>query len=322
MSCRLLVLSLGVLALGACQSTPDPAVRDTVLVGLTDATEIDVASKVAGRVKEMKVREGDVVKAGQELATMELEELKAKLDQVNAAIEAAGSRLKMARTGARVEEKEAMRKKLAAAQAQADLAKKMYDRIKSLRESQTVPQSKMDEIQYQYDAANAQLAATQAQYDMVLKGARSEEIEGAAALVRQAEGNLSELKVYDKETTQVAPIDAEVSKIIVHKGELAGQGYPILTLVDLSDVWATFAVREDRLPQLAKGTSVQVFIPALNKAVPMQITSIAPLGDFATWRATNDKNSFDLKSFEVKARPAAAVVGLRPGMTARLTLGK
>ena len=158
------LLALGLLVLlPACQPTPDPAVRDTVLVGLTDATEIDVASKVAGRVKELKVREGDVVKAGQELAIMELEELKAKLDQVNAAIEAAGSRLKMARTGARVEEKEAMNRKLAAAQAQADLAKKMYDRIKALREAQTVPQSKMDEVQYQYDAANAQLAATQAQ---------------------------------------------------------------------------------------------------------------------------------------------------------------
>ena len=90
--------------------------------------------------------------------------------------------------------------------------------------------------------------------------------------------------------------------LLLHKGELAATGYPIVTLVDLTDVWATFAVREDRLAGIRIGDVLQLEVPALGRTVPMTVFHVAVLGDFATWRATSAKDTFDLKSFEVRAR--------------------
>jgi len=91
--------------------------------------------------------------------------------------------------------------------------------------------------------------------------------------------------------------------------------------VDIDAPWASFAVREDLLKELAVGTRVTGEVPALGRSVDFEVTSIAVMGDFATWKATSARDSFDLKTFEVKARPTARVEGLRPGMTVRWTRG-
>lgn len=250
-------------------------------------------------------------------AVLAILEIDAKVRQVSAAIEAAQARLKMARKGARDEEREQAKKALDAAQHQVALARKMYDRIKALLDQGSVPQATYDDVAFKYDVARDQLQIAQARYDMVKKGARDEEIEALEALVRQAEGTLDEVRAYEAETDQKAPITGEVTKVMVHAGELAATGYPIVTLVDLTDIWATFAVREDLLKRLPMGARLTADVPALGKTVEFQVFNVSALGDFATWRATSEKNSFDLKSFEVKARPVTPVEGLRPGMTVR-----
>jgi HlyD family secretion protein len=155
--------------------------------------------------------------------------------------------------------------------------------------------------------------------DLVQRGARPEELDALGAQLTQTQGLVAEVTSYEKEMVQRAPLSAVVSKIILHKGELAATGNPILTLVDLDSAWVTFPVREDLLKTIKQGTALQVEIPALGVTVPMEVFNISALGDFATWRATSDKGGFDLKSFEVKARSKSKVEGLRPGMTARFT---
>jgi HlyD family secretion protein len=293
-----------------------PPARKAV-TGLVDATEIDVASKIPGRVTEMHVREGDHVEAGQKLATIESEEIAAKMQQVHAAIDAADAKLRMARSGARREEVEAVRQQVEAAKHQVEIAKKMYERVEKLRDSGAIADAKFDEAKFQYDVARDQLAIAEAKLTVVRKGARPEEIEALTALVDQGKGTLAEVTAYEKETTQTAPIAAEVSKIVVHRGELAATGYPIVTLVDTSDMWVTFTLREDALRNVRKGAVIKVQVPALDRDAELEIYNIAAMGDFATWRATSERDSFDLKSFEVKARPTKPVDGLRPGMTIR-----
>lgn len=309
---RLLVLSA--LALAACGGrAPAP------VTGLVDATEIDVASKIPGRVKAIAVREGDRVEAGQELVTIESQEVAAKIDQVRAAVSAAKAKLALARRGARDEEKDQARRALETAQAQLAVAQKGHDRAVALIKTETITQATFDDADFKLKAAQGQAAMAQARYDMVVKGARPEEIDALEALVRQGEGSLAEVESYGKETAQSAPIGGEVAKILVHRGELAATGFPILTLVDRSDAWATFPVREDLLADVKVGTTLQVEVPALRRTVPMTVFSVAPMGDFATWRSTGEKGSFDLRTFEVKARPAKPEADLRPGMTARFT---
>lgn len=311
-----MTIALGLLTalLVSCAGEPPPR---KVVTGLVDATEIDVASKVPGRVTEVHVREGDRVEAGEKLATIESEEIAAKLRQVRAAIDASEAKLRMAKSGARREEVDAARQQLEAARHQVELAKKMYERVEKLRDSGAIAEAKFDEAKFQYDVARDQLAVAEAKYAVVRKGARPEEIEALSALVEQGKGTLAEVTAYEKETTQTAPLAAEVAKIVVHRGELAATGYPIVTLVDTSDMWVTFTLREDALRDVRKGSFVSVYIPALDRDSELEVFHIAPMGDFATWRATSERDSFDLKSFEVKARPKEPVEGLRPGMTVR-----
>jgi HlyD family secretion protein len=310
------LISAGLLAIG-CKGSEPP--RKMVVTGLVDATEIDVASKVPGRVHEVLVREGDHVEAGQRLVAIESHELDAKIDQVTALMDASKAKLRLARSGVRVEEKAAVKKQLEAAQSAADTARKMYERSKALLAEKAIAPAKWDEIELRYQMAVDQLAMAQAKWDMVQNGARAEEIQALEALVRQSEGGLAEVAAYHKETEQTAPLAGEVAKVVLHKGELAATGYPILTIVDLSDVWVTFAVREDMLQKVQKDAVIEVEVPALGRTVPMKVFNVSVLGDFATWRATSEKDRFDLKSFEVKARPVDPAPGLRPGMTARFT---
>jgi HlyD family secretion protein len=292
-----------------------------VVTGLIDATEIDVASKIPARVKELKIREGDRVTKGQALVVLESEEIEAKIAQVASGIQAAKARLTMARKGARVEERQQAQKATEAAQHQLDLATKMYDRLGKLVKEGSVPQATFDDVEFKFQAAQDQLSIAQARLHMVKEGARTEEIEALEALVRQAEGTLAEVESYGRERGQAAPVDGEIARIVLHEGELAATGYPILTIVTIDAPWASFAVREDLLKELKVGTRVTAEVPALGRTVEFEVYSIAAMGDFATWKATNAKDSFDLKTFEVKARPTAKIEGLRPGMTVRWTRG-
>jgi HlyD family secretion protein len=133
---------------------------------------------------------------------------------------------------------------------------------------------------------------------------------------------VSEVAVYLGEMTLVAPRDGEVAARNVEPGELTAPGYPVVTLVDLSDAWVVFNLREDRLAGLKVGDRLTARVPALGREVELRVTTLAPLADFATWRSTSASGGFDLKTFEVRAKPASPVEGLRPGMSAVVDWGR
>ena len=100
-------------------------------------------------------------------------------------------------------------------------------------------------------------------------------------------------------------------------GELVGQGSPVMSIVDLNDAWFTFAVREDMLQNIKVGTTLQVRVPALgNELYPVEVTYIKAMGTYATWRSTKQNGQYDVRTFDVKARPLSPIRDLRPGMTA------
>jgi HlyD family secretion protein len=136
-------------------------------------------------------------------------------------------------------------------------------------------------------------------------------------LVNKAAGALAEVEAFERETRLQAPRAAEVSDIVVDPGELAATGCPVVTLVDLSDVWVTFNLREDLLAKIRMGSTLHARIPALgDREVALTVNHIAALGAFATWHATKATGDFDMKTFEVRAVPEGPVDGLRPGMSA------
>ena len=318
MTARRTVLTLAAgtfAALAGCQ-------RPDLVQGEFEAAQVDVSSKIPGRVAELLVDVGARVRKGDPLARLESPEAHAKLDQAFALRAAASAQSAKAQKGAREEEIRAAESNWRRAEAAATFAKTTWERLERLSRDGVVPAQRRDEAEAGFKAARAAEAAARAQYDMAQAGARSEDRDAAAAVVRQAQGAVSEVEVAIGETTLVAPRDGEVSARNLEPGELTAPGFPVVSLVDLRDAWAVFNLREDRLAGLKVGDRLVARVPALGREVELTVSTIAPLADFATWRSTSASGGFDLKTFEVRARPAGPVEGLRPGMSALVDWGR
>ena len=174
---------------------------------------------------------------------------------------------------------------------------------------------KRDETYATYKAMEAQMKAAQSQYDMARNGARREDKLAAAAQVGRARGAVNEVNSYIHETVQIAQMEGEVMDIYPKQGELVGTGSPIMSIAVMKDLWGTFNVREDQLNGLAMGKTFTAFVPAFNKEIQMKVYYMKDQGSYAVWKVTKANGQYDLKTFEVKARPLEKMEGLRPGMS-------
>lgn len=286
------------------------------LYGVMQAKTVDVAAKVTGRVETLPVHEGDTVSAGQLLMTLDIPEVEAKLKEVEALKSAATARQSLVDEGARPQEIRATKAQMQRAQAGQELAQKTFNRVHALYREGLISKQKHDEALAQKKSADELLAAAKEQYDIALTGARTQEKQAATALTAQATGGVEQVESLVKEKNVTSPIASEISRIYVEIGEVAAAGLPLATLVDLSDQWAVFNIREDDLPKITKGAVLSAEIPALNaKNVQFKVYFINPRGDYATWRATRQSSGYDLRTFEVRARPVQPVSDLRPGMS-------
>lgn len=309
----LIVVVIIVFVIGLIVNRPEPI----ILQGEAVASEIRISGKVPGRINKFLVSEGSQVMAGDTLVVIDSPELLAKLDQANAAESAAQAQNKKAINGARKEQIMGAYEMWQKALVGVDISKKSYDRVQNLFNKGVVTAQKRDEVEAQYKAALATANAAKSQYDMAMNGAQNEDKEAALALVNRAKGAVSEVKSYLNEITLTAPISGEIIEIFPKGGELVGSGAPIMSLVDLNDIWFTFNIREDLLANMKMGSTFNVKVPALdNEIVSVKVTYIKALASYATWKATKTSGQFDVKTFEVRARPVQKVEDLRPGMTA------
>ena len=285
--------------------------------GEADATQIKVASKIAGRIDSLPVHKGDVVKKGQLLFSLKSPEIEAKLEQAHAALVGAKAQNSKAIYGADKEDIEAAHDVYLKADAAVDLARKTFERLNNLFKEGVVPAQKKDEAETQLKAATETANAANEIWVKAKKGTRSEDKETAKSMVDKAESMISEVESYLNETSIYAPLDGEVADIIAESGEIVNAGYPVVTIVNLEDCWVTFNLREDLLGSIKMGSVFMAKFPALgNKSIQLKVTYIHPLGNFATWNATKTSGDFDMKTFEVHARPLDKIEGLRPGMSA------
>ncbi len=286
-----------------------------MIQGQVDVTEYRVSSKVPGRILELRVKEGDYVKVGDTLAILDAPDVQAKMTQAQSAESAAAALSEMAQNGARTEQIRAAHSVLQQAKAGLEIAQKSYNRVQRLFDEGVMSAQKRDEALANYKAMEAQVKAAQSQYDMARNGARREEKMASAAQVARAKGAVQEVNSYIHETVQIAQMEGEVSDIYPKVGELVGTGSPIMSISVMKDMWGTFNVREDQLDGLAVGKTFTAFVPAFNKEVKMKVYYMKDEGSYAVWKATKANGQYDLKTFEVKARPVDSVDGLRPGMS-------
>ena len=301
-----IVALIGFLALGR-----DPE----VIQGEMEVEEYRVSGKVPGRILELRVKEGDLVKAGDTLAIIEAPEVEAKMVQARNAADAAAAIAQMAQNGARKEQVQAAAQLYEQAKAGLEIAEKSYNRMKKLYEEEVISAQKFDEAEAMYKSAQAQVKAAKSQYDMAVHGARAEERRAASATAGQARGAVQEVQGYVRETVQIAQMAGEVTDVFPKVGELVGTGTPIMSIAVMDDQWATFNIREDQLKDIKVGQEITVHVPAIDKETKMKVTSMKDKGSFAVWKATKASGQYDQKTFEVKARPTEAMKDIRPGMS-------
>lgn len=283
-------------------------------------TTYRASSKLAGRIREMRVEVGDQVTEGELLYLLSTPELEARKEQALGARQTARALDEKALRGAREEQKSEVKSIWQKAQAGRVLAERTFRRVERLYGEGVVPAQQYDEALANWEASAATEEAARAQYELVLAGASKEDRQAAAGGVQQAAGALSEVESYLSDALVYAPTSGEVSEILAETGELVGSGFPVVTILKLSDPWVEFNLREDLLPTIALGGRMEAQIPALGHTVELEIFYIAPEADFASWQASHEMGNFELRTFLIKARPTDKSSGLRPGMSALVNL--
>lgn len=308
----LLVLVLSISLIGWLVLKPSPL----LLQGEVEANEVRISGKVPGRIERFLYAEGDRVEKGDTLVRIYSPEVQAKMMQALAARDAAMAQDAKAIKGARQEQIAAAYEMWQKAKAGLELARTSYERVERLSAKGVVSAQKRDEAEANFKAMTATERAAEAQYQMALNGAENEDKFAARALVNRALGAVEEVRVALSESRLVAPISGEVSEIFPKEGELVGTGAPILNIVDLTDVWVCFNIREDLMFKVQKGKLIKAKVPALNHAeYEFKVSYIKAMASFATWKATKVSGEFDAKTFEVRVRPVKPIPGLRPGMS-------
>ncbi|MGE6391685.1 HlyD family secretion protein [Psychrobacter pacificensis] len=311
---------LGAIAYGLYKSNQHNEPEVITLQGQMQMQQTSIAAKVAGRIANIMVTEGDTVTVGQQLIEMDSPEINAKINQARAGKQIAQSQLDKAENGARPQEIAQAKAAWQANKAASDLAENTYQRVNRLYEEGLMARQKRDEAYAQYLATQDQTEAARLQYDLALEGARSEDKSAATAQVAQVDAQLDEALAAKEEANLKSPIAGVVDNVIVSAGEVIGQGVPLLTLVDTNDQWVVLNVTESYLNQFAIGQTFTGTIPALSSAdkpysKQFTVYATSTLSDFATWRPTNNDDGFDVRTFEVKARPSTPDTRIRSGMS-------
>lgn len=286
------------------------------LQGVVDTDQINLSTRVLSRVERLMAREGDQVRAGQTLALLSSPELEASNAQAQATLSGAEAVQARAENGDRPQDIASLRANWLSTAAQADLAAVNARRADNLFAEGVISAQRRDNADAARDSA-AQLAqAAREQYRKALAGTRVEDKRLASSQVDAARAGLQGTRSLVDETRLIAPVSGEIDKRFANPGELFATGVPLFTLIDLNDLWVAVNLREDEFHSLRMGQVLHGSVPALDlKNVAFRVYYISPQGDFATWRSTRQSKGYDVRSFDVRARPVRPVPRLRPGMS-------
>jgi HlyD family secretion protein len=285
--------------------------------GEVDATRLDIAARIDGRVAEIPVLRGQNVAAGAVLVRIDNPETVAKHKQAVAAKLVAEAQRANINVGTRAEVIAARKAALERAQASVVLAQKTYDRVSQLAEHGNAPQARLDQATDSLHENQRAVDQAKSAYEQAVNGYTREEREIAVANVQKAVADIEAVQSIIDQMVVYAPVASQVYKRNVEPGEYVSPGVPLVTLIDLDDLWVHFDLREDLVKTLQLGHRFDVRIPALgDRRITVEVKLIATKGEYASWRATRATGDFDLRTFSIRAYPIEKVPELRPGMSA------
>jgi HlyD family secretion protein len=287
--------------------------------GEVDATRLDIAARVDGRLKDIPVERGQNVAAGAVLVRIDNPETLAKREQMSAARAVAQAQLANVLAGTRAETIAARKAEMERAQAALVLAQKTFDRTHTLTEQGNAPQARLDQVTDALHESERAVDQATSAHDQAVNGYTKEERAIARASVEKADADIQSVQSIIDQLVVYAPVASQVYQRNVEPGEYVSPGVPLVTLIDLADVWVHFDLREDLVKDLKVGDRFDVRIPALDdRRVTVEVKLVATKGEYASWRATRASGDFDLRTFSIRAYPVQPVPELRPGMSAYL----
>lgn len=272
-----------------------------------------VGSAVDGRVMEFLINEGDRVAKGQKLCQIRTRTLELQLAAAKAELASREQKLAELKNGSRPEEIEQARARMVAAQAESTYAKARFERKQTVFNRQAGSQEDLDEAAKMAAKAAEAEKETKAAYELVINGARAEQIAQAEAEVAyQTEEIARQQDIIDRHTI-VAPFDGFITKEHTEEGEWLVQGGPVVEIVELDEVDIEALVLEDYIGYLDTHTPARVEVGALpNETFTGQVAAILPQADLKS-------RSFPVK-VRVQNRPIGQGMLLKAGMFARVTL--
>ncbi len=289
-----------------------------LLQGEVEAPEVIVTSKAAGRVVKIHVDRGEDVKAGQLMVSLDSPELAAKVAAAQAARDQEKAKLALSLQGTREETIRNLEAVLAQAQLAYHNAQREWDRLNNMSTHGYLSASERDNARNARDIAYQKMLGAKAELDAGKKGDRMALRQQYLSAVKEAEEKLRELQIQSADLQVKAPVSGEVGPLPAEVGQLFNINSPLATLIRIPQAYFVYNLREDILAKVRKGDKIQLHVPALghHKPIEAEIRYIAPMGDYATKRATRATGDFDLRTFEIRLYPLQPIDGLRPGMSA------
>lgn len=226
--------------------------------GHIEATEVRLATKIAGRVESLALEEGDVVKQGAELARIETSDQKLQLEQLRAERSQADADYRLRRSGYREEDKAELRAQRDALVADLDAAQKDFDRMKGLFDRGSGTAKSLDDARGRRDQLAARLAAAEQSLKRAMAGYRPEEIDSAKAKLDGVDARIAFLERQIADATVVSPLDAMVTEKLTEPGEWLQVGGAIAVLTNLREPWLTVYVGGEDLPRVKLGDPAAV----------------------------------------------------------------
>jgi HlyD family secretion protein len=297
------------------------APKPVSLTGTVEATQVDVSVKIAGRIVERLVKEGEAVTRGQLLVRLDDAELAAEVRRQEAALRSTQATLRDLRAGARKEEIEDARAGLASAEATREMTQREFSRNDELFRRGLIAAQDVDRARQAYQVAHSQERSARERLGLLLSGSRPDLIEAARWQVTQAESALSQAQTRLKEATVVSPIDGVVLRKNLEAGETANPGVAILTLVNPKDVWLRAYVPETEVGRLKVGDAAKLRVDAFpNRVFTGRLVEIASEAEFTPRNVQTKKERVNLV-FRIKIQIDNPDGLLKPGLPADADVG-
>lgn len=295
----------------------------STITGMVDATAIDISSGMPGRLENITVKEGDTVKEGQLLASLQSESLDIVKSQVIDAVNIAQQNLDLLKRGVAPEILQSAINIQKIAEDQLVLVTKTYDRMVNLYDQGVISGQEKDLISFKYEAAKKELETAKLNVQLLKKGSNDQMLGSAKSILNQAK---SAEKLADnvlEKTGIKAPSSGIITTLVSKPGEMINAGYPIMTLQQANSYFVQFNIRQDQMSKLNKGVLVDLKIPGcIPEKFKGRVSELAPALGYANWVPADQAGQMELRTFSIKVvpEPAENVQGLRTGMTAQLSL--